>query len=74
MVVLEPAQLPDLRGQSLLLLSGRRDPIVPLEHPERLAAQLRTAGADVQLQWLDTGHQLTEADFTHAARFLQAAA
>jgi phospholipase/carboxylesterase len=73
MVVLEPAQVPDLTGKRLLLLSGRRDPIVAVEHPERLAAQFRAAGADVQLQWLDTGHQLTEADLAHAARFLQAA-
>lgn len=73
MVVLEPKALPDLRGKRLLLLSGRHDPIVPVDHPERLAAQFRTAGADVTLQWLDTGHQLTEADLKHAARFLQAA-
>ena len=73
MVVLEPKALPDLRGKRLLLLSGRHDPIVPMDHPERLAAQFRTAGADVTLQWLDTGHQLTEADLKHAARFLQAA-
>jgi phospholipase/carboxylesterase len=73
MVVLEPRALPDLRGKRLLLLSGRHDPIVPVDHPERLAAQFRTAGADVTLQWLDTGHQLTEADLKHAARFLQAA-
>ncbi|MDQ5978204.1 MAG: Alpha/beta hydrolase [Verrucomicrobiota bacterium] len=72
MVVLEPAKLPDLRGKRLLLLSGRHDPIVPVEHPDRLAAQLRAAGADVKLQWLDTGHPLTDADLGHAARFLQA--
>lgn len=73
MVVLEPKTLPDLRGKRLLLLSGRHDPIVPVDHPERLAAQFRDAGADVTLQWLDTGHQLTEADLKHAARFLQVA-
>lgn len=73
MVVLEPKTLPDLRGKRLLLLSGRHDPIVPVDHPERLAAQFRDAGADVTLQWLDTGHQITEADLKHAARFLQVA-
>lgn len=73
MVILEPKALPDLRGKRLLLLSGRHDPIVSVDHPERLAAQFRTAGADVTLQWLDTGHQLTEADLQHAARFLQKA-
>lgn len=70
MVVLEPSKLPDLNGKRVLLLSGHRDPIVPVDHPPRLADQLRDAGADVTLQWLDTGHQLTEADLAHAADFL----
>jgi phospholipase/carboxylesterase len=70
MVVLEPENIPDLRGKRLLLLSGRHDPIVPVDHPERLAAQFRTAGADVTLHWLDTGHQLTEADLRLAGAFL----
>lgn len=70
MVVLDPQALPDLRGKRLLLLSGRHDPIMPVDHPERLAKQFRTAGADVTLRWLDTGHQLTEADLKHAGTFL----
>ncbi len=71
MVVLQPSTVPDLRGKRLLLLSGRHDPIVPVDHPERLAAQFRAAGANVTLQWLDTGHGLTQADFTHARDFLR---
>ena len=70
MVVLDPAKLPDLGGKRLLLLSGRHDPIVPVDHPERLAARFRDAGADVTLQWLDTGHQLTEEDLKFAGAFL----
>ncbi len=73
MVVLEPAQLPDLRGRRVLLLSGRHDPIVPADHPPRLAAMLRSAGADVTLQWLDTGHGLTPADLAHVRDFLRRA-
>lgn len=69
MVGLEPTQVPDLTGKRLLLLSGRHDPIVPADHPERLAAQFRAAGADMQLQWLDAGHGLTPADFAHAREF-----
>lgn len=71
MVVLEPATRPDLRGKRLLIVSGRHDPIVPVDQPPRLAGLLREAGADVTLQWLDTGHQLTEADLAHARDFLQ---
>ncbi len=70
MVVLEPKELPDLRGKRILILSGRHDPIVSVDHPERLAEQFRKAGADVTLHWLDAGHQLTEADLSHAAAFL----
>jgi phospholipase/carboxylesterase len=70
MVVLEPTELPDLRGKRILILSGRHDPIVPADHPERLAEKFRRAGAHVTLHWLDAGHQLTNADLSHAAAFL----
>jgi len=70
MVVLQPATLPDLSGKSILLLSGRHDPIVPVDHPPQLAEMFQRAGAKVDLQWLETGHQLTEADLTHASRFM----
>lgn len=70
MVVLEPGHLPDLSGKRLAILSGRHDPIVPLDHPEKLAATFRHAGAEVDLHWLESGHQLTGADFRLAAQFL----
>lgn len=69
MVVLAPDQVPDLRGKRILITSGRHDPIVPPDHPERLAAQFRAAGADVVLRWLDTGHGLTSKDLTFAREF-----
>ncbi len=72
MVVLEPATLPDLSGKRVSIHSGRHDPIVPADHPERLAAMFRTAGADVDLHWLETGHQLAGADFRLAGNFLHA--
>ena len=74
MVVLEPERLPDLSGKHVSLISGRRDPIVPVDHPTRLADQFRRAGARVDLHWLDTGHQLTGADLAQAAKFLGAPA
>jgi phospholipase/carboxylesterase len=70
MVVLEPARIPDLRGKHILLTSGRDDPIVPLDHPPRLADQFRHGRADVTLAWINTGHQLAQADLTHAKDFL----
>ncbi len=70
MVVLEPEKLSDLHGKRILILSGRHDPIVPVDHPSRLAGQFRQAGAEVTLQWFDTGHQLTPADLAAAAAWL----
>jgi len=72
MVVLQPQKLPDLNGKDLLLMSGRQDPIVPVAHPVELADMFRRAGARVDLQWLETGHQLTQADLTQTRDFLTA--
>jgi len=74
MVVLQPSQLPDLRGKRIGIISGRYDPIVPVEQPEALAAMFRSAGADVELHWLETGHQLSAMDFRLAGQFLPAPA
>ncbi len=70
MVVLEPATLPDLTGKSVLISSGNADPIVPHDHPVRLAKMLRTAGARVTLHVHPAGHGLTPDDFAAARKFL----
>lgn len=70
MVVLQPERLPDLSGKHIILSSGRLDPIVPVDHPPRLAALLRQAGARVDLNWGETGHQLTAGDISLARNFL----
>ena len=70
MVVLEPAQPPDLSGKRVLIASGIRDPIVPADHPARLAGQFRRAGADVTLHSAEAGHRLVTADFDAAMGFL----
>ncbi len=70
MVVLEPEKLPDLSGKRVLISSGTQDPIVPNDHPPRLAAMLCRAGAEVTLRTHATGHGLTPADFSAAQDFL----
>ncbi len=70
MVVLEPKQLPDLKGKRAFLSSGTVDPIVPADHPGRLAQLLRRAGADVTLQTPAASHGLVPADFSGARDFL----
>lgn len=62
MVPLEFTPLPDLRGTRVFIAAGQHDPIIPPSNSERLAAMLREAGADVELRWAPTGHQLTRED------------
>jgi phospholipase/carboxylesterase len=71
MVVLgQPATAASLSGKRVLLLNGDADPIVPLDHPPRLAALLRTGGADVTQTFLPAAHGLTSADLTAAKSWL----
>jgi phospholipase/carboxylesterase len=70
MIVLQPKSLPDLRGKRIAIISGRHDPIVPVDQPETLAAMFRAAGAEVELHWLEAGHQLSGADLRLAGQFL----
>ncbi|MDI1319285.1 MAG: alpha/beta hydrolase [bacterium] len=72
MVVLEPKQLPDLKGRRVLISSGNFDPIVPNDHPVRLAEMLRRAGAGVTLHPHAAGHGLVPADMSAARGFFQA--
>jgi predicted esterase len=72
MVVLEPAQSPDLRGKRALISSGSFDPIVPSDHPERLASLLRRGGAHVDVQTHPASHGLVPGDLAAAKKFLAA--
>lgn len=72
MVVLEPAAsaLPSLADKRVLISSGQFDPIVPPDHPPRLADMLRRAGADVTLRTHAASHGLVPGDFAAAKEFL----
>jgi predicted esterase len=70
MVVLEPARLPDLSGRRVLLASGTADPIVPPDHPERLAGIFRRAGAGVMSHIHAAGHGLLPTDIAAGRKFL----
>jgi len=70
MLPFEPPAAPDLHAHRALLLSSENDPIVPVAQPERLAELLRSGGADVTLEWVPGGHQLTRADLTNAQQWL----
>jgi predicted esterase len=50
--------------------TGKIDPLVSAEETERLAALLRSAGADVTVSWQNSGHELTDRDVATAREWL----
>lgn len=71
MVVLDsPAAPGSLAGRRVLLTHGSTDPLVPPDHPPRLAALLRAGGADVRVETIAASHQLTPQDVALAQTFL----
>ncbi|MEX2044981.1 MAG: alpha/beta hydrolase [Opitutus sp.] len=71
MVVLDqPAAHGSLTGKRVLTIHGSTDPLVPGDHPERLAALLRAGGADVQVHAISASHALTPQDLAAAQSWL----
>jgi predicted esterase len=71
MIVLDtPAASGSLTGKRVLMLNGSADPIVPLDHPPRLAAHLRAGGAEVTQTFVHASHGLIAADLTAASAWL----
>ena len=71
MVPLTPSAEPNLHGTRALICSGKRDPIIPLENAERLAAMLRIAGADIALRVAEASHQLIFDEIAAAKKWLR---
>lgn len=67
MVPLVPDNLPDLSDKHIIMSSGLRDPIATRQEAERLSGLLKQTHAVVDLQWQNSGHELTQEDI-HAAR------
>jgi phospholipase/carboxylesterase len=64
---------PDLSSKRVLLLAGDTDPIIPAVNVQQLAALLRLAGAEVQLEIQRAGHALIPADLAIAKEWLHGA-
>lgn len=72
MVVLnQPAAGGSLQGKRALLCHGSTDPLVPPDHPERLAALLRAGGAGAKVQTIAASHNLTPQDVAAAQAWLR---
>jgi predicted esterase len=72
MVPLEIPHPPDLNGIPVLILAARHDEMMSADQPQRLAALLLGAGANVTLDWQDAGHGLGATDVTKARDWLSA--
>jgi Predicted esterase len=70
MTPFEPDPVPSLVGKRVLMSQGKQDPIIPAANAERLAQLLRDGGADVELAWQASGHQLVSGDVKLAQRWL----
>jgi phospholipase/carboxylesterase len=72
MVVLDlPAAPLSLVGKRVLIATGSTDPIVPLDHQERLAELFRAGGAEVECHTHTASHALVSADLEAARTWLQ---
>ncbi len=70
MVPLVPDPLPSLGGVPVQINAGLADPIVTPDQSEALGDLLRRAGANVSLDWIHGGHNLTPSDLELGMRFL----
>lgn len=71
MVVLDrPAPPGTLAGRRVLISSGNVDPLVPSDHPSRLAALLRAGGADTKVEIHAASHSLVPGDLAAAQAWL----
>lgn len=68
----QPPALTDSTGQRVLLLSGREDPIIPVDNASRLALQLQDAGLETSHHILSAGHGLTPEDVALTREWLNA--
>jgi predicted esterase len=70
MVPLSNISIPNLAGLQVLMCNGRSDPIIPLPNAERLAQLFQSASAEIDLQVLPSGHELTSRDVAAAREWL----
>jgi predicted esterase len=70
MVPLVPDDLPDLSDKHIFMSSGLRDPIATRQEAEKISGLLKQAGAVVDLQWQNSGHELIQDDIQAAKQWL----
>lgn len=70
MVPFEPETVHDLSTKRVFLSAGKHDPIISIDHPDRLALLLRTQGADITLHWNEMDHRISAEELQVARKWL----
>jgi predicted esterase len=70
MVPLVPDNLPNLYNKNILLAAGLSDPIVSREQTQNLYNLFHKTGANVQLKWQHSSHNLVPDDIVYAREWL----
>ncbi|MCI3029900.1 alpha/beta hydrolase [Desemzia sp. C1] len=68
MVPVRGLSLPDLKQVPVFIGAGENDPICPAEESKELKELLESAGAEVEIDWGQNGHSLTQSEI-EAARY-----
>jgi len=71
MPVESEAQAGSLDGSAVLILAGQHDTHAPQEDTEALAKTLTSAGAAVEVHWMNEGQDLGPEDFQRAAKWMR---
>ena len=72
MIPLIPHPLPNLGGTRVQIQAGVEDSMTTPENTQGLASLLSSAGAAVDVRWMDAGHDLGPGDFQAAKEFFAA--
>lgn len=72
LIPFEPQADGTLDGTQVLMTAGQRDPICPPVLTQKLEADLRKLGADVELLWHEGGHEIRQPEILGAEAFLSA--
>ncbi len=69
MVPRRDQEINSLKEMNLLIISGKHDQSIHLDEPEELKTMFLNRYANVELLWLDAGHQLTHDELESAKKW-----
>ena len=67
----DPAPQPGLKGRSILVTAGERDPICPKPMTESLVDYLKAQGAEVSVHWHPGGHEIAQSELEAVVQFVK---